>query len=67
MVGVTMIYPIRTNLIQMKMVLMEMGQNVWHISKGVLTGTTASSQKGRWWLLSAAVAAIQLFFKKVYC
>ena len=32
--------------------------------KGVLTGTTASSQKGRWWLLSAAVAAIQLFFKK---
>ena len=41
-----MIYPIRTNLIQMKMVLMEMGQNVWHISKGVLTGTTASSHKG---------------------
>ena len=34
--------------------------------KGVLTGTTASSQKGRWWLLSAAVAAIQLFFKKKY-
>ena len=58
MVGVAMIYPIRTNLIQMKMVLMEIGQNGWHVSQRGLNGDHRFLPQGRWWLLPAAVAAI---------